>query len=161
MANYTTLYITGFGEQKYLAEFDNSPPKFKGPDIQIINNPNSRTIIAEFRSQLTTEVLNGLIAQMPDLSLLVDINIEPGYCELLYRKNCQYEFKQLFEIRDTRDDEFFINFKSGYFDSFDKIDIGSELTGIISGLPTGKTYINLLENPEYYRNRRKAVGYAQ
>lgn len=89
---------------------------------------------------------------MQDLSLLVDIEIEPGYRQLLYRETYNQYFKNLFEIPDFRDDEFFIKFNANYFETFDKITLNSDLINLIEGSPTGKTYLNLLNNPNYYIN---------
>lgn len=152
MANYTFLHITAFGANEDLMQFDKSPPKFKGPDISIYSNENSRTIFTEIKSHVTAEVLYGLIGQMQDLSLLIDIETEPGYAELLYRENYYHQFKTLFKILDYRDDEFFTNFNPDYLEKFDKIEFTPEIIKHIGELPTGKSYLNLLNNPKYYIN---------
>ena len=155
MANYTFLQIIAFGAKEDLIQFDKSPPKFKGPDISIYSNKNSRTIETEIKSQVATEVLYGLIDQMQDLSLLIDIDTEPGYAELLYREKYNHQFKNLFEIPDYRDDEFFTNFNPSYFEKFDKIELSPNITRHIEALPTGKTYLNLTNNPNHYKNITK------
>lgn len=152
MANYTLLQITAFGAKEDLINFDKCPPKFKGPDIGIYSNENSRTIFTEIKSQVATEVLYGLIGQIQDLSLLIDLDTEPGFAELLYREKHYHEFKYLFEIPDYRDDEFFTNFNPDYFKKFDKIELTPEIVKLIEELPTGRTYLNLLNNPKYYIN---------
>lgn len=152
MANYTFLQIIAFGAKEDLIQFDKSPPKFKGPDISIYSSENSRTIETEVKSQVATEVLYGLISQTQDLSLLIDIDTEPGFAELLYREKYDLQFKTLFEIPDYRNDEFFTNFNPDYLEKFDKIEFTPEIIKLIGELPTGKSYLNLLNNPKYYIN---------
>jgi hypothetical protein len=152
MANYTFLHITAFGAIEDLIQFDKSPPKFKGPDISIYSNEISRTIYSEFKSQATTDVLYGLIGQMQDLSLLVDIETEPGHIELLYKENYRYNFKQLFEIPDFRDEDFFINLNPEYLVKFDKIDITPKIAKLLKDTTIGKVYLDLINNPKYYIN---------
>lgn len=152
MANYTFLQIIAFGTKEDLIQFDKSPPKFKGPDISIYSSENSRTIETEIKSQVATEVLYGLIGQMQDLSLLIDIDTEPGFAELLYREKYYLQLKTLFEIPDYRDDEFFRNFSPDYLKKFDKIEFTPEIIKLIGQLPTGKSYLNLLNNTKYYIN---------
>lgn len=152
MANCTFLNITAFGTQESLSIFDLFPPKFKGPHMEISSNGKSRKIYSEFKSQVTSEVLYGLVGQMQDLSLLIDIEIEPGYAQLLYREKYNCDIKNLFEIPDFRDDEFFTKFNADFLKKFDKITLNPNLKNLISSSPTGKTYLNLLNNPNYYIN---------
>jgi len=152
MANITNLFISAFGRKEDLLQFDQCPPKFKGPEIEISYKENSRNIYSEFKSQVTSEVLYGLIGQMQDLSLLVDIHTEPGYSVLLYREDYRFKFETLFEIVDCRDDEFFNKFDPTYLEKFDKIQLNTSITDLIRDLPTGKIYLNLLNNPDYYIN---------
>ena len=109
MANYTTLSITAFGEYKDLVQFDAHPPKCEIFEIEISSNLKSRNIYSWFNSKSTSEVIHELIQQIFNLSLLIDIEIEPGYNVLLYRRRGEDKLQTLFEIPDYRDDEFFEN----------------------------------------------------
>jgi hypothetical protein len=153
MANYTNLCITAYGDIPALYQFDNSPPKFEGPEITIKATGLTRIIQSEFKSQATSEVINGLINQIKGLSLLIDIDIEPGFACLLHREKDQSKLQALFEIPDYRDDNFFLNLHPEYLDSFDKPILTLELVQLLSLSITGNTYLDLQLNPEIYINK--------
>ena len=152
MANYTFLNITAFGSQEALLNFDSNPPKLGELKLEINANLNSRQILVGFESRWTSEILDQLNIQIKTLSLLVDAEIEAGYAGLLFRRGNEETFKILFEIPDFRDDEFFTNFNSDYFDNFDKVKLTKRIVDVMDKTTTGKVYLNLLSNPKYYIN---------
>ena len=85
MANYTTLSIIAFGDYRDLAHFDLYPPELENPEIKITSDGTTRHIYSWFKSHATSEVLFGLVKQITNLSLLIEIEIEPGYNVLFYK----------------------------------------------------------------------------
>jgi hypothetical protein len=152
MANYTFLSITAYGIQENINNFDANSPKPDGPKIEIKSDGNNRIITSEFKSCMTSNFTNEITSNIKELSLLIEIEIEPGYSALFHKSAYQTKPIKIFEINDFRDDGYLKYLNQKYLDKFDKIQPHGTLIEILNKSITGKIYLNLLSNPNYYIN---------
>lgn len=151
MANYTFLTITAYGDKTDIQHFDKFTPSFDGIDIDITQGSNSRKLVSSFKSDDTTPIVQKISEQIKNLSLLIEIEIEPAFSIVLYRDKYQNELQTLIEIPDYRDDEFFSNLHPDYLKNFETPNLSPELIQILSNTTTGKTLLDLIRRPESYK----------
>jgi hypothetical protein len=151
MANYTFLTIIAYGDDIDLKQFDSHPPKIDGITFEFNKNLRSRCLTTSFESRNTHLLTQAALEQIKNLSLLVEIEIEPGFCSLLHKEKDQHELQTLLEIPDYRSDDFFEKLHPDYLNNFDKPKLTPELIRILSNTTTGKTFLDLLLHPESYK----------
>lgn len=150
MAYYINLKAIAFGNNELLRKLDEK--KFEPQELfdPIESEENTRIIKCFYKAGYPEDILGSLIKELKGLSMIIEVDGEPGFAALLYKAKDQEKLSNLFEIDDYLNDELFENIDPSYLNKFDKIHLDRQLIEYIRKTAIGCTYTNLLINPKCY-----------
>jgi hypothetical protein len=150
MSSYTHLTVIAFGDRDLLKKLDQQ--ELEPPKIFCVKNydENTRIISGFYKTNYPEDILETLVNQLNGLSMIIEVDGEPGFSALFYKAKNQDELSNIFAIDDYRDDKFYEDFDPSYLNNFEKIHLDRQLIEYMRETTTGCVYTNLLINPKCY-----------